>query len=133
MICPDDCQIVLYPCMQMKHAFFSNSNPDIIVNKLNNDLIKISSWLKGNKLTVNINKCEFILLGSAQHLKRWINFVETHPICINDTIIKRVHSCKYLDVIIDKNLDWSDHVAFIHKEMLKSLYLLKRIRNFIDN
>ena len=41
---------------------------DIIHSCLNEDLLTISRWLISNKLTLNMAKTEFMLIGSGQKL-----------------------------------------------------------------
>ena len=35
-------------------------------------------------------------------------------------------------MIIDKNLSWNDHIERVRKKVIKSIYLLKRLRSFIN-
>ena len=43
-------------------------NVNIIQSRLNTDLLNISKWLIANKLTLNMTKIEFMLIGSRQKL-----------------------------------------------------------------
>ena len=46
--------------------------------------------------------------------------------------MKEVYQCKYLGVIIDPNLTWRIHVDHIRGKILKSLFLLRKARPFIN-
>lgn len=45
--------------------------------------------------------------------------------------IERVNSIKYLGLIIDTKLNWSNHVNHIKSKLLPILYATYRARNFI--
>ena len=70
---------------------------------LNKELKAINHWLKVNKLVLNTNKCEFLLLGTTKRLK----IVHDLNVHIESCNIKRVTHLKYLGVIIDESLNWS--------------------------
>ena len=69
---------------------FAGSGVDEINSCINLDLERIRVWLAANKLTLNMTKTEFVLIGSKQRL---LNFKA------NPTI-------KSLGVHIDENLTW---------------------------
>ena len=59
---------------------FAGSDADEMNNCVNLDLERIRVWLAANKLTLNMTKTEFLLIGSKQRL--FLKFYsETH--CIN--------------------------------------------------
>ena len=59
---------------------FAGSDADEMNNCINLDLERIRVWLAANKLTLNMTKTEFLLIGSKQRL--FLKFYsETH--CIN--------------------------------------------------
>ena len=74
---------------------------------LNQDLSSINLWLIANKLTLNMTKTEFMLIGSRQKL----NSLSAIPALeINETQLNRVNFTKSLGVLIDENLTWSNHI-----------------------
>ena len=48
---------------------------------------------------------------------------------INNVIIEKVNSIKYLGFIIDKELKFNDHMEFICKKIGKKIGFFRRIRN----
>ena len=59
-----------------------------IQNKLGREIQNVSIWLNANKLTLNEEKTEYMLIGSAKRLKQ----IKNDPIIKNkDHIIKRVY------------------------------------------
>ena len=123
--CLKECNVALYAddtCIYTEHR-----NAMSVVETLNKELKAINNWLKVNKLVLNTNKCEFLLLGTTKRLKN-VHDLNVH---IESCNIKRVTHLKYLGVIIDESLNWSKHVEKTSKEVISRIYLLKRIRPYI--
>ena len=112
--------------------FYSSKNAEDITEKLNEDLSHVSRWLVDNRLFVNKKKCEIIFLGTSSRLKKIEPKLRNSNVLIEGNIIQRTNRCKYLGVIIDENLQWNAHVDYLHKKVVKYIYLLKRVRPFID-
>jgi len=107
-------------------ALYYNSNDiDDIVVKMNSDLENIRKWLARNKLSLNVKKTEFVIVGLSQQLSRLANCdINIH---INGEKIQRVNECKHLGVIIDDTLTWSKHITHITKKNCSWSVLFKKI------
>ena len=81
------------------------------------------------KLTINLSKTEFLLVGSRQRLS---GFHTTPLLTINNNQITQVSSTRSLGVIIDENLSWEDHIQYISKKVASGISALKRIRCFVS-
>ena len=78
-----------------------------IQTKLNNDLKNIHHWLLANKLTLNKDKTEYMIVGSRQRIRK----IEGDPeVKLGNCNIKRVKETKTLGVIIDDQLKWNAHI-----------------------
>ena len=93
------------------------------------ELNNLSSWLKANKLSLNVAKTELMIIGSRQRLSAQCDDVE---IRIDDQIIKRVVHTKSLGLTIDAHLSWGKHVEEICKKVSSAIGALKRVRPFIS-
>ncbi|CAB3993730.1 Hypothetical predicted protein [Paramuricea clavata] len=62
-----------------------------IQEQLNHDLDNIHQWLLANKLTLNKEKTEYMVIGSRQRLSKVLNEPEIH---VGETTIKRDKSCR---------------------------------------
>ena len=78
-----------------------------IETMLNQDLKNISHWLITNKLSLNVAKTEYMLVGSNQKL---VDIDSTVNIVIDNTKVKRVKPGKSLVVFLDENLSWGAHI-----------------------
>ena len=67
-------------------------------DELNTELSKISTWLKTNKMSLNIGKTHFMLFTNKKRKDHDIN------IMIDGTKIEEVKKTKFLGVIIDNKL-----------------------------
>ena len=65
---------------------------------LNNNLEKVHQWLLSNKLTLNKDKTEYMIIGSRQRLN---NFNDDPSIGLDNKNIKRVKQCKTLGIVIN--------------------------------
>ena len=64
----------------------SNSDISLILESLNADLLNVSTWMSVNKLTLNYNKTEFMVIGSNRRLGQ----IEQEPsICVGGVEIKK--------------------------------------------
>ena len=76
------------------------SNALEINSELLPDFLKVCDWLRANKLSLNIVKTEYMIIGTSQKLMQ----LGTIPkIKVNNTMLKRVPHTKSLGLIIDEN------------------------------
>ena len=69
---------------------------------VNSDLENLRKWLIANKLSLNVAKTEFILIGSKSMIN---NISNSHPnVFIENKQIKQVYECKTLGVKIDQHI-----------------------------
>ena len=108
------CELALYA--EGTCLFTSSTDPGETERKLNEDILSLSKWLKDNKLMVNPKKCEVMFICTHQRLKIKHNRLENCHVIINGNEIKKVDSCKYLGVVIDRNLSWNSLTEHVKKK-----------------
>ena len=79
---------------------------------VNNNIVNINSWLNCNKLSLNIDKTNFVIFHPPQK-----KITSTIKIFINQVQIKQETSLKYLGIYIDCNLNWKSHIQHISKKI----------------
>ena len=104
---------------------FAGDNVDDIQSSLNLDLEHVNNWLRANKLTLNMTKTEYMLIGARQRLD---TLTESPTIKINRTDVKKVATAKSLGVIVDDKLNWSAHINELTKKIASGIGAMKRIR-----
>ena len=92
------------------------------------DLEYILNRLRANKLTLNMTKTDFILIGSWQRLS---TLAVSPTITIYGNQVSQVTTAKSLGVTIDNKLDWSSHIAKPTKKVASGIGAIKRIRHLV--
>ena len=114
--------------------FAENTNIDCklidLEKGLNTELRSLNQWLISNKLSLNVAKTEFMVIGSNQRLHSFSD--DQINIEIYAKLIIKDKEAKSLGVIIDEHLSWSDHIDALSKKISSAIGALKRIRPFIS-
>ena len=72
---------------------------------------KLLTWFNANKLSLNKDKTKYTLFHK---LRQRENIPLKLPsLFISDSEIKRVSSIKFLGVILDEHLTWSNHITVV--------------------
>jgi hypothetical protein len=95
---------------------------------LNSDLDNIHQWLVANKLTLNVSKTEYMIIGFRSKLSK---ITENPRIRIGNESLNRVNTTKSLGVIIDDRLRWEDHIDSISKKVSRGIGAIKLIKPFV--
>ena len=83
--------------------------------------------MKANKLSVNIDKTNFVIFLSRQKsLSQPIP-----PILYNGVSLKQKKAVKFLGVYVDQQLAWKDHISYISKKTAKSFGIMCKSRFFL--
>ena len=100
-------------------------------NVINSEFKNLKYWLEANKLSLNIAKTVFMIIGLRQRMHAHSN--ENINIDLDGNVIKQFDKAKSLSLInIDKNLSWSKHIDMKCKKISSAIGALKRIRPFIS-
>ena len=97
---------------------------------VNSDLENLRKWLIANRLTLNVAKTEFMLIGSKQMIKS-ISDLQLNVI-IENKPVKRVIECKTLGVTLDQHLSWKSNTENICNKITSGISALRRLKEFID-
>ena len=97
---------------------------------VNSDLEKLRKWLIANKLSLNVAKTEFMLIGSKQMIKNISNLQLN--VKIENESIKQVYESKTLGVTIDQHLSWKTNTENICKKITSGISALRRLKEFAD-
>ena len=88
--------------------YYSGKNCNELQNEMNEDLALVKEWLNDHRLTLNITKSKFVVVGGKQQLKRFKDMT----LKIKEDELSRETSYKYLDIIINENVTWG--VTLLH-------------------
>ena len=96
---------------------------------MNSDLENLREWLIANRLTLNVAKTEFMLIGSKQMIK--ISDLQLNVV-IENKPVKHVIECKTLGVTLDQYLLWKSNTENICNKITSGISALRRLKEFID-
>ena len=89
--------------------YYSGKNCNEIQNMMNEDLALVKKWLNDHRLTLNISKSKFVVVGGKQQLKRFQDLT----LKIEEDELSRESRYKYLGTIINENMTWGGSHCFI--------------------
>ena len=101
--CSNDFEFILFA--DDTSIFFEHSDLDVLTSHLNDQLKNVSTWLKANKLSINVEK--------------------TRQIILENNVLEQVVKTKFLGVYIDQHPEWKTHVNFIAAILNLSDYFIK--------
>ena len=85
---------------------------ELLLTSLKDNVDRLHSWLRINRLKVNLGKSKFVIFSRSPVFYPWINEIVTH--C---GILKRALSIKYLGVYTDEVLSFKSHVQSVSKKL----------------
>ena len=97
---------------------------------MNSDLEKLRKWLIANKLSLNVAKTEFMLIGLKQIIKSISNLQLN--VKIENKSIKQVYESKTVGVTIDQYLSWRTNTENICKKITSGISAFRRLKEFAD-
>ena len=84
------------------NLFISHNDPVYLINTLNTELNKLSTWFAANRLSLNLSKTNFMVFKPWQK-KQSFKF----QVSKNEQPILRVSETMFLGVCLDDNLTWN--------------------------
>ena len=109
------------------NVFIHGKNLDDLVTCMNQELEKISQWMKVNKLYLYVSKTKCIVLGVRKKM------VSKYHITLNGEDIEQVDNIKFLGACIDCKLTWNYHVQFVRKKISKALGILYKAKTRVKH
>ncbi|XP_023213264.1 uncharacterized protein LOC111616058, partial [Centruroides sculpturatus] len=120
-----DPQALLHGYADDTVLLLSHVNHEVLQDKINQTLSIISDWCEKNKLLINHEKCHAIVFPKGNILKKGFS------IKINNRKIKNSTAVKYLGIMMDQKLNWTEHMRYIYGKAVKVVQALKTIcRNY---
>ena len=93
--------------------------------QITEDLCKISDWFKANKLTLNLNKTNYMIFNPKP------NKPTDTTIYFENKALPRVNNTKFLGIWLDDQLNWKCHLTHLQLKLKSNLSLLKRSKHVL--
>ena len=100
------------------------SNPllERLSKQVSKDLSNLSNWLRANKLSLNVKKTELVIFRP-----RKLKVDHSFKFKLDDKRLVRIHSVKYLGVLIDEHLLWNKQIAQIKMRLNRAIGMLSKL------
>ena len=108
---------------------FTGCNIKSIQEQMTSDLNNIFQWLCSNKLTLNVLKTDFMLIGSRQKLSALDDSI---VLSADNVTLSKVRSVKCLGVDIDENITWEIHIQSIRLKVSRNIAALRKVKKLFS-
>ncbi len=95
--------------------------------KLSARLQKVASWMRSNQFTLNVKKTNIMTFGTTHTINR----IGELEIVDGTERVEVVENAKYLGVMLDRKLSFSDHVQYIKKKCICRIKMLTKLRPIV--
>ena len=109
------------------NLFCTGLNLHDIVCQINQEIKIIYSWVKANKLSLNIDKTNFMLFTP----KRFSRAIDA--LLIDGKRIMEVSETPFLGVIIDNKLNWKPHIRHVCTKVAKGIGIILKARKVFNH
>ena len=93
-----------------------------MITSLNCELAKLTEWLNANKSSINVSKSHYMVFHRSRQK------INKGDILLDTTILSQVTFTKYLGVILDDKLKWTQHISNIKNKISKGMGIILKAR-----
>ena len=106
----------------------ANVNQEIALARMESCIDDIGNWMLHDKLKLNENKTEFLIIGTSQQLAK----VSISSLRVGNSVITPVSSARNLGSWFDAKLTMATHITRTCNSASYYLYNLRRIRKYLS-
>jgi hypothetical protein len=107
-------------------VYASSTSLPILFNTINADLNGLADWFCANKLSLNVSKTNYVLFSRKS--------IMTHfGIKIGNMQIERKQCVKFLGIIVDEKLEWSEQISNCKAKLSSSLYAINSSKRYLTS
>ena len=110
------------------NVFYSHKSLQKLNQIVNEELGLMAEWFSANKLTLNLDKTNFILFKSHRKIGSSEDLLK---LSVNGMPITKVNSIKFLGVYVDQHLAWKEHINAISVKIAKNTGILRRVSHLL--
>jgi len=105
--------------------YASGKDLQLLLNSVETELESLRKWFEANKLSLNLKKTKYIVIGNkvANKLCR---------LKIGEVEIERVYVIKFLGINIDDRLNWKVHINILKNKISKVIAILCKIKTSVN-
>ena len=123
---------VLYPFMfaDDNNLFYTHSNIQKLFSMMDEKLASINQWFTSNKLSLNARKTKYSFFHKPS--KKYDIHLMLPKLTISNHVIERQEFITFLEVILDENRNWKEHIKHTKNKIAKNLGILYKARPFLE-
>ena len=106
--------------------FFEHKHISVLFSAVNRELHNINAWFISNKLSLNVKKTKFSFFHKA--IRRDDLPLVLPKLYIDNQVIKRRPSIKFLGILLDENLSWKEHLKLTENKIAKNIGLIYKAK-----
>ena len=107
------------------NLLFTDSDPLKLQRIVNKALRKLVEWLRANRLSLNVDKTEFIIFRPPRR-----PLPNRITLTLDGKKIFESTNIKYLGLLMDSRLSWKFHINELSKKLSRAIGLLYKIRAY---
>jgi hypothetical protein len=121
----------LFPLMYADDTslFISGNDIHALVDTVNTELQKVITWMRANRLSVNITKTSFMIFRP----KRKSVPNDLPPVILDGINLLQVKSIKFLGIVLDDTISWVEHINIIKNKISKSIGIIAKARKYLNS
>ena len=102
--------------------FLEHKDISVLFSTVNRELQNINEWFISNKLSLNVKKMKFSIFHKAS--RRDDLPIVLPKLFMNNQVMKRQSSIKFLGVLLNENLSWKEHLKLTVNKIAKNIGLI---------
>ena len=108
------------------NIYYESKDLSDLLKNVNKDFRLIKRWLDANKLSLNIDKTNYIIFHSFSR-----NVPSDFTIKIGKKHVERVKFVKFLGLLLDEHLSWKYHLSELSKKLARTCGIFFKIRHLL--
>ena len=105
---------------------YSSSDLNKLICTVNAELLQLATWFNLNKLSLNASKSNYMIFGNRKKCPSHADLL------IGNSRITQVRFTKFLGVIVDDKLTWTNHITAVNKKLSSAAFVIRNIRYKIN-
>ena len=113
-------------------VYISGHSRDILYSDMKSDLDKLIEWFRANKLSLNIQKTDYVLFRPTEKMKMIDDDDATeYGLVFGGDKLEQKDEFKFLGITIDKKMNWSAHCKKLCSKLASSMYIFRNAKKIL--
>ena len=113
------------------NIFIKGTNLADALQKANEVLKFVQTYMRLNELHINMSKCCFMHFDPRKRQKMPVDNISEILLQIDGVPIKQVSSTRFLGVVIDEKLSWKEHIEYLTRKLKCQVGAINRIKDCV--